>query len=1115
MAGLSISQRCIATVTLLVLVHSSAAHAQVYVYPRRPDQSNVRYADFQWRTVDIKVGHAAEPDSGNAKSTSQLSLAPRHSFHHGLPEPWALPVWGSAMSGAKQGSGPNAALQGATSRLSASAVEPTGDPGSRERADVALVAPDGGESTSPSLPVVPGVSPDRPSAAATPSAGGVRLYFYEREREVAARAAAFIESSYEYLVDAFSFTPNRTLPYVLYNSYTEFLQTNLFPIQEGVLGVTSRRDLQLALPYFGDHRLFQHVSTHEMVHQFTIQKAREVADAAGISADPLDRVPLWFIEGIAEFYAHRGIDPETDMLARDLLLNPDPTKGYVILDFFEDRPYSGLWTYKIGQIRAAFLEETYGKGTLQRVLESSPRLVTSSVEQAPMSFRGLLVAVCGDDSRTISARFETWLKRRVYPAYLASQQDSPDVIPLNHTKDIIQTMALSPDGTLMLYRAIQPETGQVRLFLTDTRAPDRHRQVAADGTPGIESLHPVGGRTFDIVGGRIVFLARAQGQDVLYIQEFKHTARAIGGSDDKDSKVAAQWEVDIKFGRRLRYPLKPLGLLAADSPALAPDGRRIALMGLDEDGQKDLYVFEPVDDTQGVLSRLTRDVYAERGTHWGDKGIVFTSDATGHGYYNLFHVDPTPATASKVQRLTFDARDQFDAVTAPSGEILFSSYEDGRANIYRIADTGVMRRTDIVTGLFDAHPAPDGALWAMFHHKGQRQPVRLPPERLLSTTTAPVPSEDTPRELLSAPLNDATDYALWSVRNWEIANIFGLLGASSGGVYGQVLVTANDRLKNHALMLNAMAFGSLERTDAALTYINQQRRLIWAAGLFQDVRFRVDDTFDDLPRFLAGERFYGVQGTVRYPFDRFTFIQGELGLGGSTFFLPESTRDYLKRQPQDEDPESRIDRWNARHEGARLQVAPTLGLGYNTLRYHPGTGPIGGSAVLLENSLALQPFAGETHGTLRLDAEIYFPLYSRINFSLRGGAGTAYGGQFARQFYLSSFDTLRGVPFGDTDYLLGRNFLFTKAELRFPLNFLISLPMVDIEGVVGGDFGGVGENVSEAWDRRVLAFVAGTNFGLGPIVLRLHFARPFDIGPVAVPNGGDWVTNFSLGWRYW
>src|SRR5690606_23540091 len=144
------------------------------------------------------------------------------------------------------------------------------------------------------------------------------------------------------------------------------LQTDLFPIQEGVLGVTSPQNLDLTLPYFGDHRMFEEVSTHELGHEFTLQKLLTVAENAGLSDAPLQFIPLWFIEGLAEYYAKRGMDPETEILVRDLIVNPTED-GYALGDFFDDRFFDGLWTYKVGQARCAFLEETYGKGTLQRI----------------------------------------------------------------------------------------------------------------------------------------------------------------------------------------------------------------------------------------------------------------------------------------------------------------------------------------------------------------------------------------------------------------------------------------------------------------------------------------------------------------------------------------------------------------------------------------------------------------------------------------------------------------------------------------------------------------------------------------------------------------------------
>ena len=99
----------------------------------------------------------------------------------------------------------------------------------------------------------------------------MRLYFYDREYRVARIAAGLVRESWRYLSDRFQYKPSFKVPYILYNSMREFLETNVFPISEGTLGVTSPVDLKLSLPYLGDDRLFERIGTHELAHQFTIQ----------------------------------------------------------------------------------------------------------------------------------------------------------------------------------------------------------------------------------------------------------------------------------------------------------------------------------------------------------------------------------------------------------------------------------------------------------------------------------------------------------------------------------------------------------------------------------------------------------------------------------------------------------------------------------------------------------------------------------------------------------------------------------------------------------------------------------------------------------------------------
>jgi hypothetical protein len=210
--------------------------------------------------------------------------------------------------------------------------------------------------------------------------------------------------------------------------------------------------------------------------------------------------------------------------------------------------------------------------------------------------------------------------------------------------------------------------------------------------------------------------------------------------------------------------------------------------------------------------------------------------------------------------------------------------------------------------------------------------------------------------------------------------------------------------------------------------------------------------------------------------------------------------------------------WINAHQGPRFQTELTGRIGYDTLRYNMLGGPIAGNSLLFEASGTAQPFNEQVFGTLRFDGEKYFHIYGPTAFFLRLGTGTTAGGILARQFYLSSFDTIRGIPYGRQDFLLGRNFGFSTAQLNIPLNGILRVIILsNIEAVGGMDFGGVGSSWNEAWDHRVLSPVVGANFALGPLIMRLHFAKPLNIGaPAGLPNatttspGGGWVTNFSI-----
>lgn len=934
---------------------------------------------------------------------------------------------------------------------------------------------------------------------------GVEMYFYERERDVAERAAVIVADAYLELGERFGAYPDSPFPFVLYSSYQEFLRTNLFPLGEGVLGVTSTRDLTLTLPWFGDERLFEDVFTHELAHQFMIQEVQGAGRRAKTYVDPLQAMPLWFVEGLAEFYAQDGLDDEAHMVALDLAVNADPDRGYGLHPFFEDRPWDVRWTYKMGQVRCVFLEETYGEGTLQTILERSPRLV-GTMSQRGTRFDDLLGMVTGDEPDEIEAKFATWLKRGAYQTWLDAEQKGPDLEPVDDVQHA-EAIAASPSGEVLLLRAYDPERGVSRLTLVDPRQADDGEIVAIDNRPGVESLHPVSGQSFDLSDEDLVYVAESRGRDVLYVQSWRHEAKERV-STDAHAKI--DWDVRFKVGKRRGYELVEEGLVGAFSPSFSPDGERIAFIGLDMAGDRDVYVLEPGRGGDYTLTRLTNDPFSERQLDWGPEGIVYSSSATEHGYFNLFRVDPDGSGA--ITRLTAEARDHEAPVALRDGGVVFQAWADGRSNLYEAVEGAIVQRTDVATGVFMPTAAPGDDLWVLQYEGGRRRPTRVvsfvdaPPIARQADGEAP---EAPPRASLAA----AEPYQGLKPGNWGIDGIFGFAGGGSGGIYGQLLMLSSDTLRNHMLTLDVAMYGTPALTDGYLLYANQARRVTWGAGPFHFLRYRFDDVQE--VEFLSIERFYGGVATARYPLNRFMYVQGDVAVGGATGFLFDSTAAYLADPDVNGTGEDLLAPWLKEHGDVELQTEATARIGYDTVGYHVRTGPLTGGSLLLESTLGVRPIEGRTYANMRADAARFFPIVNATNFYLQAGAGTTFG-ELAQRWWLQSTDTLRGVPFGDPAWLVGRHYAFGTAELQVPLDAVVRLAFIsNVEAVGGFDVGAVADAYGDLWDRRVVDGVIGTNVILGSMVFRLHFARPIDVG-APLPTGPEsrWVTNLSLDWLY-
>ncbi|MBI5067860.1 MAG: PD40 domain-containing protein [Deltaproteobacteria bacterium] len=952
--------------------------------------------------------------------------------------------------------------------------------------------------------------------------GGIRLYFYRRERAIAERALPAIRATFLKLVEQFHYSPTKQIPYFLYSSQREFQTTNIFQVGESVLGVTSPRDLKMSLPYFGDHEKFREVSTHEMVHQFTIQKLLDIAGADQL--DFLDNLPLWFIEGIAEYYTKDGLDAETDMYLRDLVWNPDPERGYMMIPFVEDRARGYIPTYKIGQARVAFIAETYGGEKVQELLESayapSATAGQSGGGRQRGGFAALVRRVLNDPPEQVEIRWRAWLKRRYFPDYLRARQDLPQVRDYSDLPGEAEHYAASPDGWLVAYRALDRERGRAHIYLFDVRHPKGAVHVVGDNQPGVESLHPVETSILALSGDELVFTAQAADADALYVVPFTHTPPREGKAPRISLGSRRRVEVRAPSGQRF---------VELGSPALSPDGKQIAFVALTEQGQRDVYV---VPGTGGVARQLTRDDYAERDLSWGAAGLAFASDATEHGKTNLFLLDPASGAVTRLT--TAPTADRYPSVQA-DGSILFSSDAGGRTDIHRLTDGRIARLTDFSTGLASPAAAPLGrGLFAGTFHRGRFRLVEVPrvawledPPQAVAPAVRPV--QEPAREPIP---EEAPPYQPYSWQNWRPENgmIFG--GGGGNAVAGRAALLLADVLRDRSLYLDVAVLGSFDYTQALVLYEDRQSRTGLVLGAFHFVNQQVDRFNDSLAFF---QRDFGLLGGLRFPLDRFRRFELELQAGASERYcltdfsvsLPVACSGRVLAPP------STTQAWRRDNGSITPSTVATARFGYDTVRLDPYTGPIDGGSLVLELGGGWLPWRNAAHGFARLDAARWVPLVGRSNLMFRAAAGGSFapdrnGYGWARSWWLTSADNLRGFSPFDTSFLIGPYYYVANAELQFPLDYLVRLFFFDyLEGVAALDFGGVATQWKDVrqpdgttrglWQARTLTGVLGVNALLGPLLLRVHFGYPWDIGGQKTPaleGTHRWVTNVTLRWAF-
>jgi hypothetical protein len=147
------------------------------------------------------------------------------------------------------------------------------------------------------------------------------IYFYRGSYRLAVFVANEAEEAYRDLKRDFQYEITERVSIILYKSHNDWQQTNVVDVylSEGIGGVTELYKNRVVVPFEGSYKQLRHVLHHELVHAVMNDMLYGGSIQSLISGQVVP-VPLWFSEGIAEYFSV-GWDKKADMIVRDATIN--------------------------------------------------------------------------------------------------------------------------------------------------------------------------------------------------------------------------------------------------------------------------------------------------------------------------------------------------------------------------------------------------------------------------------------------------------------------------------------------------------------------------------------------------------------------------------------------------------------------------------------------------------------------------------------------------------------------------------------------------------------------------------------------------------------------------